>query len=218
VERESRRIDRIVRGLLDFAKPGPPEREPVDVGASVARALEILRAQGRLGAVEVRTTVPGDLPPVRGVAHLLDQVFLNLLDNADAAMGGQGWLTVMARHEPYAPDRPVPVRRADDPPGVSYAHLRRPRYTSSRDGALIEPGTQVVRVMVADTGPGIPRDQIDAVFDPFFTTRAPGQGTGLGLAIVASTVADFGGRVEVSSAEGGGAVFTLTFRIWHNDP
>jgi two-component system NtrC family sensor kinase len=218
VERESRRIDRIVRGLLDFARPGPPEREPVDAGASLLRALEILRAQGRLGGVEVRATVPPDLPPVRGVAHLLDQVFINLLDNADAAMGGRGRLTVTARHEAYMPDRPVPVRRADDPPGVSYAHLRRPRYTSSRDGALIEPGTQVVRVVVADTGPGIPREAIDAVFDPFFTTRAPGEGTGLGLAIVAATVADFGGRVEVSSAEGGGAVFTLTFRTWDPQP
>jgi two-component system NtrC family sensor kinase len=217
IQRESRRIDRIVRGLLDLARPAPPEREPVDLGACVDHALEVLRAQGKLATVEVRLTVPGGLPPVRAHAHGVEQVMVNLLDNADAALHGRGSITVTAIHERYSPDRPVPARRTDDPPGVSYAHLRRPRYASSREGSVIEPGTDVVRLVVADTGPGIPRDQIDAIFDPFFTTRAPGQGTGLGLAIVASTMADFGGRIEVSSAEGGGAVFTLTFRIYREE-
>jgi C4-dicarboxylate-specific signal transduction histidine kinase len=67
-----------------------------------------------------------------------------------------------------------------------------------------------VQVTVADSGPGIPPEHIDKVFDPFFTTRAPGEGTGLGLAIVASTVADLGGRIEATSGAGGGAVFTLS--------
>jgi signal transduction histidine kinase len=49
------------------------------------------------------------------------------------------------------------------------------------------------------------------VFDPFFTTKAPGEGMGLGLAIVASTVAEFGGHVQLSSTPGDGATFTLTF-------
>ncbi|MDB4947593.1 MAG: sensor histidine kinase [Gemmatimonadetes bacterium] len=217
IERESRRIDRIVRGLLDFARPGPTEREAVDLAAALEHALEVLRAQGKLAGVDVRATLDADLPPVRAFTHGVEQVLVNLLDNADAAMKGEGRITVTAHHEEYRPDRPMPVRRADDPPGVSYAHLRRPRYASSREGSVIEPGTDVVRLVLADTGPGIPREQIDAIFDPFFTTRAPGQGTGLGLAIVAATMADFGGRIEVSSAEGGGAVFTLTFRTWVDD-
>jgi two-component system NtrC family sensor kinase len=217
IERESRRIDRIVRGLLDLARPGPPEREPVDLAGCVAHALEVLRAQGKLARVEVRAGLDHGLPPLRAVSHGVEQVLLNLLDNADAAMRGEGRITVTAIRERYAPDRPIPMRRGDDPPGVSYAHLRRPRYASSREGSVIEPGTDVVRMVIADTGPGIPREQIDAIFDPFFTTRAPGQGTGLGLAIVASTMADFGGRIEVSSAEGGGAVFTLTFRTYREE-
>jgi signal transduction histidine kinase len=73
-------------------------------------------------------------------------------------------------------------------------------------------------VLVADTGPGIPAEHLQAVFDPFFTTRQPGEGTGLGLAIVASTVTEFGGRVEVSSADGGGAVFTLSFPTDQGEP
>jgi signal transduction histidine kinase len=143
--------------------------------------------------------------------HLVDQLFVNLFDNARAALGGSGRLTLRTSLERYQPDRPILARRASDPPGVSYAHLRRPRYGAYRDAAAIEPGAEVVRVVIADTGPGIAHEHIEAIFDPFFTTRPPGEGTGLGLAIVASTMADFGARVEVSSAQGGGAVFTLCF-------
>jgi two-component system, NtrC family, sensor kinase len=208
VEREARRIDTIVRGLLDYSRPAPAKREPVDVNESVRRVLDLLADQGKLAGVGVNTVLADGAPPVRADSHLLDQLFVNLFDNARAAMMGRGRLTVSTTCEAYRPDRPYPVRRANDPPGVSYAHLRRPRYTSARESP-IEPGTEVVRVVVADTGPGIPAEHIDTIFDPFFTTRAPGEGTGLGLAIVASTVADFGGRIEASSAEGGGAVFTL---------
>lgn len=208
VEREARRIDTIVRGLLDYSRPAPARREPVDVNGSVRRVVRLLGDQGKLAEVEVNVVLADALPPVLADAHLLDQIFVNLFDNARAAMGDGGRLTVSTTCERYRPDRPLPVRRANDPPGVSYAHLRRPRYTSARESP-IEPGTEVVRVVVADSGPGIPPEHIDTIFDPFFTTRAPGEGTGLGLAIVASTVADFGGRIEASSAEGGGAVFTL---------
>jgi len=208
VEREARRIDTIVRGLLDYSRPAKATREPVDVNESVRRVLHLLEGQGTLAGVEVNTVLADGVPPVRADPHLLDQLFVNLFDNARAAMAGKGRLTVSTVCEMYRPDRPLPVRRASDPPGISYAHLRRPRYTSARESP-IEAGTEVVRVVVADDGPGIPSEHIDTIFDPFFTTRAPGEGTGLGLAIVASTVADFGGRIEASSAEGGGAVFTL---------
>ncbi|HEX6037191.1 sensor histidine kinase [Longimicrobium sp.] len=211
VEGEARRIDRIVRGLLDYARPAPPEREPVDVNAAARAAVNLLRVQGVMRDVDVQLQLADGLPPVLGSPHLLEQAFVNLVDNARQAMGGRGSITVSTRLERYqAPGSALPVRRADDPPGISYAHLRRQTVTSVRDPHRIEPGTETIRVTVADTGPGIPEENIDKVFDPFFTTRAPGEGTGLGLAIVASTVADFGGRIEASSGAGGGAVFTLS--------
>jgi len=211
LEREARRIDTIVRRLLDYSRPAPSAREPVDVNASLRRVVELLRAQGKLDAVEVEMSLGEPLPPVLADAHLMDQVFVNLLDNARAAMGGRGTITLRTTADIYVPDRPIPVRRVSDPEGVSYAHLRRPRYGAYRDAAAIEPGAEVIRVVIADTGPGIAHEHIEAIFDPFFTTRPPGEGTGLGLAIVASTMADFGARIEVSSAQGGGAAFTLCF-------
>lgn len=210
VEGEARRIDRIVRGLLDYARPAPPEREDVDVNAAVRAAANLLRVQGVMAGVEIATELAEGLPPVVGSSHLLEQAFVNLLDNARQAMGGRGRIAVRTELERYRAPSAIPYRRADDPPGISYAHLRREPVTSVRDPHRIEPGTETVRITLADTGPGIPDDHIDKVFDPFFTTRAPGEGTGLGLAIVASTVADFGGRIEASSGAGGGAVFTLS--------
>jgi two-component system, NtrC family, sensor kinase len=210
VEAETRRIDRIVRGLLDYGRPAPAARAPVDVNDAVRAAAERLEAQGALAGLEVHLGLADALPPLLGAQHLLEQAFVNLFDNARRAMAGRGTLTVTTELERYRGGAPIPTRRAGDPPGVTYAHLRRPRVTSIHDPHRIEPGIETIRITVADTGPGIPEEDIDKVFDPFFTSRPPGEGTGLGLAIVASTVADLGGRIEASSAPGGGAVFTLS--------
>jgi len=107
----------------------------------------------------------------------------------------------------------LPVRRADDPPGIDYSHLRRLRHGAIHDPRSLEADMPVVRVVIADSGPGISKENLDAVFDPFFTTKPPGEGTGLGLAIVAGTIAELGGRIELSSVPGGGATFHLFFPI-----
>ncbi|RWR09875.1 sensor histidine kinase [Paenirhodobacter populi] len=60
---------------------------------------------------------------------------------------------------------------------------------------------------VRDNGPGI--TDLDKLFEPFWTTKKPGEGTGLGLAISSSIVSDFGGRLTAHNAEGGGAVFEM---------
>ncbi|MEX2582602.1 MAG: ATP-binding protein [Gemmatimonadota bacterium] len=209
LEREARRIDRIVRGLLDYARPASATREELDVNESLERVLEMLRGQGWLSGVTIDLDLAPALPPVLGDAHRLDQVFVNLLRNAESAMDGPGSVRITTRRERYSPDRPVPVRRADDPPGINYSHLRRGHHGAAPQGPTLELDREVVRILVADTGPGISADQIGSVFDPFFTTKGPGEGTGLGLAIVAGTVAELGGRIEASSSEGGGAAFNI---------
>jgi C4-dicarboxylate-specific signal transduction histidine kinase len=123
LEREARRIDRIVRALLDYSRPAPAHREPVEVNESLRRVVELLRAQERLSEVEVEVKL--DAGPTRILAdpHLLDQLFLNLMDNACNAMDGRGRLVVRTFVEEYRIDRPIPSRRADDPAGD---HLRAP--------------------------------------------------------------------------------------------
>lgn len=207
LDREARRIDRIVRELLEYARPGSVHREEVDINQSIERVVGLLRSQGWLGSVDIELRPAASGPLVLGEQHRIDQVFVNLLRNAESAMGGKGKVTIETRVELYHPDRPVPVRRADDPPGVNYSHLRRSNGSAGVARELAD--REVVRIIVSDTGPGIPDELLSSIFDPFFTTKGPGEGTGLGLAIVAGTINDMGGRIEVSSSRGGGATFNL---------
>jgi signal transduction histidine kinase len=66
-----------------------------------------------------------------------------------------------------------------------------------------------VSVSLEDDGPGIPPEILPNIFDPFYTTKRPGRGTGLGLSICKAILKEHGGNVEVTSAPGGGAVFTV---------
>jgi two-component system C4-dicarboxylate transport sensor histidine kinase DctB len=71
-------------------------------------------------------------------------------------------------------------------------------------------GAQVM-IQVRDSGPGLAPEVMDKVFEPFFTTKEVGEGLGLGLSLSYGIVRDMGGAIRVENAEGGGAVFTLTF-------
>ena len=77
----------------------------------------------------------------------------------------------------------------------------------------MRPPAEIVSIVVADSGPGIPREDWGRVFEPFFTTKARGEGTGLGLAVVQNLVEGMRGTIWVDRAREGGAAFHMLFPV-----
>ena len=74
----------------------------------------------------------------------------------------------------------------------------------------LEPADSHVRAVIADTGHGIPAEDLPKIFNPFFTTKEAGKGTGLGLTVVHNIVQEHGGAIAVDSEPGTGTTFTVT--------
>src|SRR5216110_1939470 len=205
LRRELDRIDHIVRSLLDYARPHDEALDAVDPGAIAGGAFLLLDAQGALKGVHAALDVAPDVPRIKAWAHLLEQALVNLVLNAvDAAPGAP--VVLGARAWANEPGR-APPRRASDPPDAFF------RRSPARRPARIEfgAGASGALIFVADAGPGVAPDEREKIFEPFYTTKAPGRGTGLGLAIVARAVYEMGGVVWVDRAREGGAAFKLFF-------
>jgi len=205
LERESARIDRIVRGLLDYARPQPRAAHAVvDVGDTARVVIELLKTQGVLRRVTVTLDAPTERIAVAGNRHDLEQAFVNLMLNAVDAMNGEGRMSVVVRRATRTELR-AGSRRASDPGGRPPTPVN-PRMLRWLDATSND---EIGVVAITDSGPGIPADDAERVFEPFFTTKPPGQGTGLGLAIVARAIENFGGTIWVSPSREGGAAFRI---------
>ena len=205
IRSEAQRIDGIVRGLLDFARPQPDEITPVRVDEVVAGVRELLENQGRLGQIAHSWTLDETCPPVLMDPRHLEQVLVNLLLNASDAVKDvdEPKIEVAVWSEEGPAANPL-RRRGDDPPGVNYMHRRRVARAFAVEAlGTLESAHRVVVVAVSDNGPGLPSVDETHVFDPFFTTKEPGKGTGLGLFISARLVSGMGGRIDLENTPDG---------------
>ncbi len=206
--RELERVDRIVRSLLDYARPQEDPLVPVDPDRIVRAAFELLRAQGAFRNVTADADLGMHVPEIMGRAHVLEQTLVNLLLNAIDATPPGGSIIIGARRWAYEPGQSSPKRASD------LGDVRFPRVSERRPArvefAAGQPGTLI---FVADSGPGVAPEDREKIFEPFYTTKEPGHGTGLGLAIVARSVHEMGGVVWVDQAREGGAAFKLFFPI-----
>jgi signal transduction histidine kinase len=202
LERESNRIDRIVRGLLDFARPRQRAHGAVDVGDTARMVIDLLGTQGALKGISVSLDAPLERVTVLGDRHDLEQAFVNLLLNAADALAGTGRVSIAVRRTTRDELR-AGSRRASDPGGRPPTPAN-PRMLRWLDATQCE---SIGVIAIADSGPGIPVEDAERVFEPFFTTKEPGKGTGLGLAIVARAIENFGGTIWVSPSREGGAAF-----------
>jgi two-component system NtrC family sensor kinase len=129
IVRETQRCRGIVKGLLDFARPSPPEKHPSEVNEIVERAIRIVQAQLTAHRVDVHRQLGADLPTVNADANQIQQILVNLLLNANDAIGeGGGTVTVATALKASngmgeAPTREIQFSVSDTGCGIPAEHL-----------------------------------------------------------------------------------------------
>jgi len=183
VVREVDRIAALVDELMVFARGDEVHLAPVNIHRVLDHVLELLRMDASAPAVRVDRVFDPSIPELLADDRRLTQVFLNLAQNAVQAMGPEGGtLTIRTR--------------------MSLAHLL---------STEVEGSVPLLRVTVADTGPGIAPDVLAELATPFFTTRAGG--TGLGLAVSRHWVARHGGSLRIESTPGEGTAVQVALPL-----
>jgi two-component system NtrC family sensor kinase len=157
IERQGLNAKRIVENLMTYARKPSEHEEFTEINKDIDNVLNLVQNSLLTRKIELEMRLARGLPRVKGDSGELQQVFLNLVNNAMAAMPGGGQLTVISRINPYS---------------------------------------QMVEAVFADTGTGIPKEIADRIFDPFFTTKKVGEGTGLGLAVSYAIVTKYGGTIR----------------------
>jgi two-component system, cell cycle sensor histidine kinase and response regulator CckA len=182
LEAEARRAAGLTRQLLMFSRRSVLDVRTIQLNEIVTNLLKMLRRL--IGEhIDLRFEARAGLPPIEADAGMLEQVLVNLVVNARDSMPKGGRVTITT--------------------GVE--HLDEARAAVSPDRRM---GT-FARVSVVDTGSGMDPTTVARIFEPFFSTKAPGHGTGLGLATVHGIVAQHRGWVEVASSLGVGTTFDV---------
>jgi two-component system NtrC family sensor kinase len=173
--RSSERCHKIVHGLLSFARQHPPERKLVQLNSMIDAVIELLAYEMRTNNIEVVRDFQSDLPEIMGDSHQLQQVVLNLLNNARQAI------------EAHQPSGRIHIK-------------------THAIGAK-------ACIVLEDNGPGISAENLNKIFNPFFTTKPVGKGTGLGLSLCYGIMREHGGSISVQSGPGKGATFTIELPV-----
>jgi nitrogen-specific signal transduction histidine kinase/CheY-like chemotaxis protein/GAF domain-containing protein len=176
------RAANLTRQLLMFSRKNVIQLRLLDLREVVSHMSKMLeRLLGETITLEFRP--PSQIPLVKADIGMVEQVLMNLAVNARDAMPKGGRLAI-----------------STSPVEVNEAYVR--RHPEARPGPF-------VCLRVTDTGCGMDRETLGRIFEPFFTTKEVGKGTGLGLATVYGIIKQHGGWIEVLSAPGTGATFSV---------
>ncbi len=186
IKRAGERAAAIVQDLLTLARRGISVKEQVQLNEIVRSYLqspEFIALKQEYPKVRVETRLAGDLQTVIGSPLHLEKAVMNLLVNAFEAIEQEGTVVVSTEN-----------RWLD---------------TSRQGYDTIIPGNYVV-LTVTDTGVGISRENLEKIFEPFYTSKIMGRsGTGLGMTVVWGTVKDHGGYLDVESVRGRGTAIAV---------
>jgi two-component system NtrC family sensor kinase len=182
-EAELKRIDAIIRQLLDFSRPSREDVKTVSVHAIIEDTIGASRFHPLMSDIDLGLRLFAEHDEVVADPSQLRQVFLNLIINAaDAIISSKdpskGRISIIS----------------------DVQKIIRDESNESMD---------VLRIDYIDNGIGIAEADLENIFDPFFTTKAYGKGTGLGLSVCFMIIEKMGGKIEASSQEGQGTTITV---------
>lgn len=191
IREAGRRAGQLTEQLLTFSRRSRFQSHVVNLNQVIAGSEKLLR---RLIGEQITLCV--ELDPqvgcIKADTNQLEQVLMNLAVNARDAMPNGGCLNI----------------------STSVATLARPKSDVSEAGPVL-----YAQLQVTDNGFGIPKENLDRIFEPFFTSKEIGKGSGLGLSVVHGIMQQHNGLIRVSSQPGEGATFTLLFpQVEHAQP
>lgn len=177
---ETKRCAEIIRRLLDFARQKAPERRYRDLNALIAETTRFVEQSAKRKGTAIELDLDPALPQVWIDDNQVKQVVVNMLVNAQHATEQGGSIRVATQR--------VPEPMAPEPDAVP---------------------VDMVQITIADTGCGIPEQDLPKIFDPFFTSKEVGKGTGLGLSVSHGVVKGHGGAIRVESVVGQGTTLRV---------
>ena len=186
------RVVRIIQDLLSSTRQRKPDPTWLPVDRVVSPVAALMEPAFQAKGVRLRVELDETVPLVWADAEKLHQVLVNLLANAIAATSEGGAVTISAGSRPAEPEEIEVGQR------VGNATF-----------------TTMVTIAVSDTGSGMPEEDLQKAFTPFFTTKAIGKGTGLGLFISRETVQAHGGTLTLDSQVGKGTTVVISLPGQH---
>jgi len=191
IQTASSRAKDVVRQLLSFARKTKLEKKPTNIAPIIQESLRLLRASIPTN-IEIRRNITNDVDIILADPTQINQILINLCTNAYHAMTDGGIVEVTLKNV-----------ELDEDTTAQHPNLNPGRY---------------VNLTVSDTGHGMPSDEIDRIFDPYFTTKEVGKGVGMGLAVVHGIVMNHNGAIFVNSELEKGATFNIFFPITEMEP
>ncbi|MEE9613122.1 MAG: ATP-binding protein, partial [Desulfatiglandales bacterium] len=195
VESEITRINQIIQQLLDFSRPSSGKPEETHAHNLITNTLNILKPQPMMEDIRINLDLKASSDTILADPNQLKQVFLNIMINAADALNGKG----------PSEDNDSKIDEVNAP-------------SIKKELTIISENTDhSIQLGFIDNGPGIPEEELVRIFDPFYTTKAPGKGTGLGLSVCYRIVEGLGGSSRAESTVGEGTTIIITLPLYEKE-
>ncbi len=184
---EVERIEGLLKEIMDYSRPRMPVFKEIDINDIVEKTAAFIEYEAKKKGIKIESEFDAALPLIKADSEQIKQVLLNLIINAIDAVNGNGRISIKTNRATHAVSPCGKVGKSE-----------------------------YVQIEIADNGAGIPQENLDRIFNPFYTTKHQSkerEGTGLGLAIVQEILTEHCGFVQVRSEFGKGSTFLVNLPI-----